>query len=295
MQVTGKWNRRTYTVERLLGEGANGRVYLVRRGRSSFAMKVGSDTLDLQSEINALKALGSNGGLDPYFIESDDADSQGSSPAFPYYVMRYINGMHIVDYVARHGADWFEVVSRRLLERLQQLHRQGYIFGDLKRDNVMVSGHGHVELVDFGGVTRKGKAVRQFTEHYDRGYWNAGGRKADEGYDLFAFALLCIQCTDPAKELDSSQAILPQYRSPDHLKELLKRCRLQERTRTILRDIIDGKLHSTDRVLKAWRGAVLHPQKGQATSSSSFAPLWMKGALLISILLFIVSLLWTVQ
>ena len=57
MIITGKWRRHRYRVERLLGEGANGKVYLVERERRLLALKVGLDTVDLQSEINVLQAL----------------------------------------------------------------------------------------------------------------------------------------------------------------------------------------------------------------------------------------------
>jgi serine/threonine-protein kinase len=256
----------------------------------TFAMKIANDPLDLQSEINALKALNGAGGVDSYFIEADDV--AGPSEASSYYVMKYINGTHVIDFLEKQGVDWFDIVARRILERLGELHRKGFIFGDLKRDNILVYGHGYIELVDFGGVTRKGKAVRQFTEQYDRGYWNAGSRKADEGYDLFAFALLCMQCTDPVRELDSTLAVLPQYRSPEYLKEILKRCRMKEGSKVVLRNIIDGKLQSTDRALRDWREVVLNG--GPASANSAAFP-WLKSALIVSIVLFIASLVWTIQ
>jgi serine/threonine-protein kinase len=286
--VIGKWNRRRYVVERLIGEGANGRVYLVRGGRGIFAMKVASGSLDLQAEINALLALQSDGGMDPYLLDADDAHVEGSDPV-SFYIMKYIQGTNIMDYLARSGPDWFELVARRLLERLRDLHAKGFIFGDLKRDNIIVSGHGRVDLVDYGGVTRKGMAVRQFTELYDRGYWNAGGRKADEAYDLFAFAVVCIQCTDPLRELDFTGGVLPQNRSPAYLKEILSRCGMKPKIKELVRGMIDGKTESADRALEQWRSAMLAP----AGTANSAVPGWMKGALVASAMVLFAALLWT--
>ena len=82
MIITGKWRRHRYRVERLLGEGANGKVYLVERERRLLALKVGLDTVDLQSEINVLQALEGQqrkrNGTDPFLYDVDDL---GLSPA----------------------------------------------------------------------------------------------------------------------------------------------------------------------------------------------------------------------
>ena len=55
--VKGKWNQSLYRIERSLGEGENGKVYLVKRGSAFFAMKLGFDPVDHQSEVNVLKQL----------------------------------------------------------------------------------------------------------------------------------------------------------------------------------------------------------------------------------------------
>lgn len=57
--VTGKWNRSRYTIRKLLGKGANGIVFLVQRGENGkhYALKMGFDPVDLQSEVNVLKSF----------------------------------------------------------------------------------------------------------------------------------------------------------------------------------------------------------------------------------------------
>ena len=74
----------------------------------------------------------------------------------------------------------------------------------------LVADYGRPELVDYGGATAFGKGVRQFTEIYDRGYWNAGSRTADAGYDLFSFAVLCIQLHEGRRLAQLSAGLLPQ-------------------------------------------------------------------------------------
>src|SRR5690606_7564937 len=130
--------------------------------------------------------------VDGFVIEVDDLWSAHRRVTYPFYVMRYIEGIHPAKFLRENGEDWFAVIGYRILGKLAELHAHGYGFGDLKSDNILVSGYGTTELIDYGGLTSFGKSVRQLSERYDRGYWRAGSRVADAEYDLFAFAVLCI-------------------------------------------------------------------------------------------------------
>ena len=79
----------------MLGKGANGKVYLVHRAgvRERYALKVGYDALDLQSEINVLNALKEQM-PDPYLVEADDHHDGSGEVSF--YVMRYIEGARCI-------------------------------------------------------------------------------------------------------------------------------------------------------------------------------------------------------
>ena len=89
----------------------------------------------------------------------------------------------------------------------------------------MVSAYGSVELIDYGGVSPFGR-VKQFTEWYDRGYWNAGSRTGDISYDLFSFAVMCIGLLDE-KSLREASCQLPQTRSVADLRWCAKKPRVQ--------------------------------------------------------------------
>jgi len=218
--LTGKWKQGRYRVERLLGEGANGKVYLVEHNRRLLAMKVGGDAVDLQSEINVLRQLAIHRRKSEPFLIGVDDFTHTDGMDYPFYVMRYVRGSALHEYVQREGADWFPLIGFHLLGKLAALHEAGWTFGDLKQENVLVGEYGRVELVDYGGVTAQGKSVRQFTEIYDRGYWNAGGRTAEGAYDLFSFAVLCIHLFEGKRLVHLSQSLLPQNRTTDELIRL---------------------------------------------------------------------------
>ncbi|WJH36380.1 hypothetical protein N6H14_11535 [Paenibacillus sp. CC-CFT747] len=76
--LNGKWNRNRYEVVRRLGSGANGAVFLVRREKTEYALKIGFDAVDHQSEINVLADLsGREGAFSGYLKDVDDVLIEG--------------------------------------------------------------------------------------------------------------------------------------------------------------------------------------------------------------------------
>jgi serine/threonine protein kinase len=253
--VRGKWNENAYRIERLIGEGSNGVVFLVRRGRGLYALKAGFDAVDLQLEVNAMKTLRNEGPGEQRFLVDVD-DYEHDSGTIPFYVMKWIKGKHMQQFITDTGADWIYPIGHRLLAKLGELHEKGWVFGDLKPENVLVTGHGVVELIDYGGVTQKGKAVRQFTELYDRGYWNCGTRAADEGYDWFAFAVMCIKACDSTGRLNEAGALLPQNRTADVLYEAIRQSPTCMGLKPFLDKAIRGGFVSPEEALKTWKACV---------------------------------------
>ncbi|MFD0677120.1 MULTISPECIES: protein kinase domain-containing protein [unclassified Paenibacillus] len=269
--IIGKWNKAQYRVERMLGAGANGKVYLVMKGKLQYAMKIGFDAVDHQSEINALKELSkSNTSFRHYLLDVDDYEENGVN--LPFYVMRYIKGQSMTDFIWRNGRDWIGLIGTNMLRKLVELHGQAYIFGDIKVQNMLVSGYGDVELIDFGGVTAKGRSVKQFTEVYDRGYWGAGTRSADEAYDLFAFAVLIISSVETEQRMKGMDKLLPQNRSVDILINMLQSNPALRQVAPMLRKALLGQYSTSKQALADWRRqgygkpSLTAPKKGSLSS-----------------------------
>jgi serine/threonine protein kinase len=281
--LSGKWNKKQYRVERLLGAGTNGKVYLVKLGKLFYALKLGFDAADHQSEINALKRLSkSNTSFRDYLLDVDDYHADGIN--YPFYVMRYIKGEILPDFLLRNGRDWISLIGLNMLRKLTELHEQDYIFGDIKMQNMLVSGYGEVELIDFGGVTVKGRAVKQFTEIYDRGYWGAGMRSADEAYDLFAFAVLLISSTESEQGMKGIDKLLPQTRSVDVLLDMLQKNKSLQSVAPLLRKALLGQYATSKQALADWRKHSLRktPLPAQAAGRTS----WLRLCFAASLLLF---------
>ncbi|HZG69928.1 MAG TPA: serine/threonine-protein kinase [Chondromyces sp.] len=191
--VKGKWQKQQYTIIKELGHGANGVVYLVAAKDGYAALKMSSNSLSITSEVNVLKSFTKVQGsaLGPSLLDVDDWINQGSQTSF--YVMEYIQGPDLLAFIKIKGGSWIGVLLLQLLENLEAIHREGWVFGDLKPENLLVTGPPYrLRCIDVGGTTRKGRAIKEFTEFFDRGYWNAGSRKAEPSYDLFSAAMIAV-------------------------------------------------------------------------------------------------------
>ncbi|OAS19494.1 protein kinase domain-containing protein [Paenibacillus oryzisoli] len=269
--IKGKWNGHVYVVERLLGAGSNGIVALVRRGNARFALKAGYETVDHQSEINSLLAISlKENSFKNFLIDSDDMVIQGKGISF--YVMRYIEGMTLTDFIHRRGQDWIFVIGTNLLRKLTEIHRSGYVFGDLKVENMIVSNYGDVDLIDFGGVSPKGRAIKQLTEVYDRGFWNMGERVAEESYDLFSFAILLLKTLDNRKRFAGFIKTLPQNRELDQVMSIMRENPVAAQLAPFLNKALRGEFHTSEEAIVEWKKLVA----GKKIALSTLKMPWLK-------------------
>ncbi|WP_251554343.1 protein kinase domain-containing protein [Neobacillus muris] len=198
--ITGKWHNNHYTILKELGYGANGVVYLVKYGSRHAALKMSDNSMSITSEVNVLKSFAKVQGtsLGPSLLDMDDWQTGGDGSKVSFYVMEYIQGPDLLSFLQQKGKSWMPVVFLQLLNDLAQIHENGWVFGDLKPENLIVTGPPPaVRCIDVGGTTIQGRAIKEFTEFYDRGYWGLGSRKAKPSYDLFACAMIMINTAYP--------------------------------------------------------------------------------------------------
>lgn len=196
--IEGKWHRQQYKIIRRLGVGATGIVYLARHNNKYVALKMSEHGMSVTSEVNVLKSLKKVQGsfLGPSLLDVDDWMRKERN--IPFYVMEYIHGPDLLTFVKEKGHDWTIVLILQLLTDLQHLHQIGWIFGDLKPENLIVTGPPpRIRCIDVGGTTMQGRAIKEYTEFFDRGYWRLGTRKAEPAYDLFAVAMIMINLAYP--------------------------------------------------------------------------------------------------
>ncbi len=162
-----------YAIERLLGAGAMGNVFLAR-----------DPELDRKVAIKTVKRLD----LDPEQLETflsrfrNEARAAarlhhpnivqvydvGEDPELgPYLVMEYVAGAPLKQILRRDGAlppGAVAMLADEMAEALTAAHAQGIVHRDIKPDNLLMTPEGHVKLADFGvaripdaALTREGQ------------------------------------------------------------------------------------------------------------------------------------------
>ncbi|WP_432404941.1 serine/threonine protein kinase [Wukongibacter sp. M2B1] len=235
--ITGKWNKNQYRILKLLGEGGTGIVYKVVdiKTKLYYALKISEDLQSITKESNMLNKFVH---LDsaPHALELDDYEENGK--IYYFIVIEYINGQNFKQYILRNKMDLKEIVGILIItgEMINDLHKKGYIFGDLKLENVMIDRErGKIKIIDLGGLVQVGASIKEFTPLYDRARLNMGSRCADTNYDLFSICMMTANLIirNEKKLLDMTVADivyeLKKKRINRKLVELLKRGLYQER------------------------------------------------------------------
>lgn len=236
--IEGKWHKHSYTIMKELGYGANGVVYLARRNNQYAALKMSSNGASITSEVNVLKSFAKvqASALGPSLLDVDDWVTKSGN--IPFYVMEYIQGPDLLSFIEQKGHAWLPVLMLQLLTDLEKLHRSGWVYGDLKPENLIVTGPPvQVRCIDVGGTTLKGRAIKEFTEFYDRGYWGLGSRKADPEYDLFAVAMIMINTAYPKRFTKSGGGL-------SQLTLMIKQKKVLEKFEGIIQHALQGHYHS---------------------------------------------------
>lgn len=147
-----------YQVERLLGEGGMGVVYLGHRA-----------DIDARAAIKVLP----NAWISPARRERFRLETQTlatlSHPAIarlldadhlpdgtPWFAMEYVEGRPITTWINEHSMD-VEATLRLFLDvcdAVQHAHERAVIHRDIKPANILVTADGHIKLLDFGIAKR---------------------------------------------------------------------------------------------------------------------------------------------
>jgi serine/threonine-protein kinase len=150
-----------YRIERVIGEGAFGRVYLAmdNRLRRNVAIKellASRNTTDsetyqryldrFQREARATGTIQQPNVVTVYDLHVDDAGNN-------YLVMEYVDGTNLRDLLAQVGTlpvNRAVAIAIDVAKALEAIHEQEIVHRDLKPANIMITRRGIAKLMDFG-------------------------------------------------------------------------------------------------------------------------------------------------
>lgn len=236
--ITGKWHKQSYRILKPLGYGANGYVYLASGTAGLVAIKLSDNSMSITSEVNVLRHFSKvqESTLGPSLLDVDDWYRSDFGKTVPFYVMEYVKGESFLNFINGRGIEWSGILCSQLLFDLDRLHSAGWVFGDLKPENLLVTGPPpKVRWLDVGGVTVQGRSIKEFTEFFDRGYWGMGTRVAEPSYDLFAVAMIMINASLQKRINKSSSG------GGQQLKNIISSTASLQKFEKVLLHAIEGK------------------------------------------------------
>jgi uncharacterized protein (TIGR02145 family) len=157
-----------YEIKRVLGEGGMATVYLANNIKfgTNVALKLLKKEFIHNSNIRArfiAEARNMFRMSHSHIIKVTDLIDEGDTVAF---VMEYIEGETLKDYLARKGKLNSEEIGgllEQMLSALEYAHEQGLVHRDIKPSNFMVSPLGKLKLMDFGIAKQTNTASAEYT------------------------------------------------------------------------------------------------------------------------------------
>jgi len=224
-----------YRVEREIGQGAMGTVYLGEHIglKKKLALKVLHSDLEVSDEsLQRFQREGMAAGRfsHPHAIQIFDFDRSesvhGKARVF-YLAMEFVDGANLTLFLRQKGrlpVAMAVKLARQMLSCLAEAHRHGIVHRDLKPDNIMVSegsrGELRLKVLDFGlsklvdrklGSSLMTQPGRLLGTPLYMAPEQLQGEEADERSDVYAAGLILYEMLAgerPFKEKDSAQLFL---------------------------------------------------------------------------------------
>jgi serine/threonine protein kinase len=142
-----------YRLERLLGRGGMGEVYLAERADDAYRKQVAIKLVRTGLTSDALHRFRAERQIlarleHPHIARLLEG---GSTPSgLPFLVMEYVQGSAITDYAKPLALREKVELFRTVCDAVQYAHANLVVHRDLKPGNIMVTAEGVVKLVDFG-------------------------------------------------------------------------------------------------------------------------------------------------
>ena len=143
-----------YTIDRLLGKGGMGEVYLAHDTvlDRDVAIKFLPDTIqhDAGARERFLREAKSAAALDhPFICKIFEA---GDHAGKAFIVMEYVEGQDLQKKLEKEHLPLRESlrIISEIAEALEEAHKKGIVHRDLKPANIMITPQGHTKVMDFG-------------------------------------------------------------------------------------------------------------------------------------------------
>ncbi len=139
-----------------------------------------------------------------------------------YYIMNYIKGVNIIEYIISQGISLYEFKSIiiSLINSIESIHNKGIVHGDIKSDNIMIDKDYTTYIIDFGSSFREYDS-NSYTLDYVAPERLTDLFLSDERSDIYSFGLLLEEMIRYYKKV--SRFSIRRYFLFRRLKKIIKK------------------------------------------------------------------------
>jgi calcium/calmodulin-dependent protein kinase I len=154
-KITDTLVKETYNVEKVIGHGASGQVYLVTHkiNNQKFACKVVkknssiNDAQSMSTEMEIMKRIRHRNVVSMYELYE--------TPKCLWIILELVDGGDLTHYLMKEES-YNEVMAARFMKQMLQgvhyLHSLGVVHRDLKLDNILLSVNKYFPLIIFASI-----------------------------------------------------------------------------------------------------------------------------------------------
>ena len=207
-----------YLVDRELGRGGMGIVYLAHRDDDAFSKTVAIKVLRLhgQEHDNRFRSEGRVlGNLEhPHIVRLHDAGQSPSGALF--LVMEFVDGKPLDQFCRERQLPLPALLKlmARIASAVAFAHDRGILHADLKPSNILINAEGHPRLLDFGLSTLAGSSSPGFSPQFASPEQRSG-QPVDFRSDVYSLGSILVQLTTGQKLPAEVSSILARAQQTD--------------------------------------------------------------------------------
>ena len=166
-----------FSIEKSLGSGSYGSVYLVSGKGQQYAVKFipyNPDAVErVVSEVQITSKVNSPYIVTYYGLYISDVTLEGKTKRYYLLPMKYIPGVTLDKFIRvlpkinrQEYQRTILLLMKQVFSALRDLHNKGIVHADIKEENVLVDKTAQIHLIDFGLSCTEGNCVNRGTPLY---------------------------------------------------------------------------------------------------------------------------------